>query len=430
MKLSRLVLFAAAGAVLAACAPGTASSTKSADQQTGTLKVWLYDEANRAPKEKVVAAAVADFKAAHPGSDVEVSYIPTDAGPRAEKMKGAFNDPASAPDVVEFGNTDLFGYVAAGGLADLTSELAGWSEGGDLPADLRDTAVVDGKTYGLPWWLGVRALYYRTDVFTELGLKAPTSYAELADAATKVRAAKPELLGIAVGGKYTFGALPFLWANGGDLAAKSGAKYAAAVNSDGSKAGVKAYTDLFSDAICPAQRCADLTGGKTVEAFASGTAGMAILPNSSRSAVEAGAAKGKYAVVPLPGAAAGSIAPAFSGGNDLGVLKSTQHRTLAADFLKTLGGKKHQLALFDAMGTLPTLTSARAEVVAKEPWLKPFTDTIAAGTKFVPKDQAWAKIDAQAVVPTMLQKVITGKADVTTATAEAATAMNAAFDGK
>ncbi|MFJ8041699.1 extracellular solute-binding protein [Kitasatospora sp. NPDC096147] len=430
MKLSRLVLFAAAGAVLAACAPGTASSTKSADQQTGTLKVWLYDEANRAPKEKVVAAAVADFKAAHPGSDVEVSYIPTDAGPRAEKMKGAFNDPASAPDVVEFGNTDLFGYVAAGGLADLTSELAGWSEGGDLPADLRDTAVVDGKTYGLPWWLGVRALYYRTDVFTELGLKAPTSYAELVDAATKVRAAKPDLLGIAVGGKYTFGALPFVWAGGGDLAAKQGAKYAAAVNSDASKAGVKAYTDLFTDAICPAQRCADLTGGKTVEAFASGTAGMAILPNSSRSAVDAGAAKGKYAVVPLPGQAAGSIAPAFSGGNDLGVLKSTQHRTLAADFLKTLGGKKHQLALFDAMGTLPTLTTARAEVVAKEPWLKPFTDTITAGTKFVPKDQAWAKIDAQAVVPNLLQKVITGKADVNAATAEAAVAMNAAFDGK
>ncbi|MFF2628321.1 extracellular solute-binding protein [Kitasatospora griseola] len=430
-KLARgAALAVLAGTVATACAPGTAKTASSEDKQTGTVKVWLYDEANRAPKEQVVAQAVADFKAKHAGVDVQVSYIPTDAGPRAEKMKGAFNDPSSAPDVVEFGNTDLFGYTASGGLADITSDLANWEEGKDLPQDLKDTAVVDGKTYGLPWWLGVRALYYRTDVFTELGLAAPTSYAELKSAAEKVRSAHGDMLGIAVGGKYTFGALPFVWANGGDLATANGSAYTSALDSEKSQAGVKAYTDLFTDGICPAQQCADLTGGKTVESFAAGKAGMAILPNSSRSAVEAGAAKGKYAIVPLPGADAGKIAPAFSGGNDLGVMKSTQHRSLAVDFIKELASKKNQLALFDAMGNLPTLTSARAEVVQKQPWLKPFTDTIAAGTKFVPKDAAWAKIDAQNVVPTMLQKVITGKADVAAATKEAAAAMNTSFSGK
>ncbi|WP_439676333.1 extracellular solute-binding protein [Embleya sp. MST-111070] len=430
MKIRSLAAVAVAGIALAACAPGTASKTKSADEQTGTLKVWLYDEANRAPKEKVVGAAVADFKAAHPKVNVEVGYIPTDAGPRAEKMKGAFNDPNSAPDVVEFGNTDLFGYVQAGGLADISGDLSNWSEASDLPKDLKDTTLVDGKIYGLPWWLGLRSLYYRTDVFTELGLKPPTSYAELVDAAKKVRQAKPDMLGIAVGGKYTFGGLPFLWANGGEIATQQGGKYAAAIDSPQSQAGVKAYTDLFAKDICPPQQCADLTGGKTVEAFAAGTAGMAILPNSSRSAVEAGTAKGKYAVVPLPGTAPGSIAPAFSGGNDLGVMKSSQHRSLAVDFMKILGGKKYQLQMFDAMGNLPTLASARGDVVAKDPWLKPFIDTLNAGTKFVPKDAAWAKIDSQSVVPTMFQKVITGKSDVSGATGEAKTVIDNAFAGK
>lgn len=430
MKFRSLAAVAVAGIALAACAPGTASKSKSADEQTGTLKVWLYDEANRAPKETVVNAAVAEFTAAHPKVKVEVAYIPTDAGPRAEKMKGAFNDPNSAPDLVEFGNTDLFGYVAAGGLADISTDLGSWSEAGDLPQDLKDTTVVDGKTYGMPWWLGVRSLYYRTDVFTELNIKAPTSYAELVDAAKKVRAAKPDMLGIAVGGKYTFGGLPFLWANGGDIATQEGVAYKAAIDSPQSRAGVKAYTDLFSKDICPAQQCADLTGGKTVEAFAAGTAGMAILPNSSRSAVEAGAAKGKYAVVPLPGNVPGSIAPAFSGGNDLGVMNSSRHRSLAVDFMKVLGGKKYQLQMFDAMGNLPTLASARGDVVAKDPFLKPFVDTLNAGTKFVPKDAAWAKIDSQAVVPTLFQKVVTGKADVAGATSEAKTAIDNAFAGK
>jgi N,N'-diacetylchitobiose transport system substrate-binding protein len=193
---------------------------------------------------------------------------------------------------------------------------------------------------------------------------------------------------------------------------------------------VKAYTDLFSPAICPPQQCADLTGGKTVDAFAAGVAGMAILPNSSRSKVDAGAAKGKYAVVPLPGAKPNSIAPAFAGGNDLGIMKATKHRTLAVQFAQLLASKEYQLKMYDAMGNLPTLTSARTEVVAKAEFLAPFMATMAAGTKFVPVDPAWTQIDAQTVVPTMLQKIVTGKATVDAATSEAATAIDAAFGGR
>src|SRR5439155_12636745 len=155
VKIIRWIAAAAAGAVLTACAPSTAPTTDTGDEKTGALKVWLYDEANRAPKEKVIGAAVKEFTAAHAGVTVEVSYIPTDAAPRAEKMKGAFNDPASAPDVVEFGNTDLAGYVANGGMADLTKDLDAWTEGKELPADLREAATVNGKVYGLPWWVGV-----------------------------------------------------------------------------------------------------------------------------------------------------------------------------------------------------------------------------------------------------------------------------------
>ncbi|GAA2581217.1 extracellular solute-binding protein [Dactylosporangium fulvum] len=415
-----------AGLLVAGCAPSTAPATGGTeDKTTGTLRVWLFDEPNRAPKEKVVGEAVKEFTAAHKDVTVDVSYIAVQT--RSERFKGAFNDPASAPDVVEYGNTDLPEYVAAGGLADVGKDVDGWAEGKELGADLRGSATVDGKLYGVPWYVGVRALYYRTDVFTELGLTPPASQEELFAAARKIRATRPELLGIAVGGKYTFGALPFVWDAGGDLATKSGTGYTAAINSPQSKVGVKAYTDLIKPDICPPQQCADLTGGKTVELFASGKAGMAILGNFNRAAVDAGAAKGKYAVVPLPGVKAGSVAPAFAGGNNLGVMKSTQHRTLAADFMKLLAGKKYQQQMYDAMGNLPTLTSARTELAGKEPFLKPFLDTIAAGTRFVPLDAAWGKIDAQAVIPTMLEKIVTGRATVDQATEEAATAMKAAF---
>ncbi|MFD8555882.1 extracellular solute-binding protein [Streptosporangium canum] len=416
----KILNWAAAGVALlalAACAPSTAPSASGGDDKSGTLRVWLFDEPNRAPKEKVVAEAIKEFGAANADVKVEVTYIPTTPA-RHEKFKGAFNDPASAPDVAEYGNTDLAEYAAAGGFADLSADLRSWPEGKDVGADLLKSATVDGKVYGLPWFIGIRALYYRTDVFEELGLKPPTTIGNLTSAAREIRKKKPELYGVAVGGEYTFGALPFVWDAGGDIES---------LDSPEARKGVQAYTDLLSDDNCPPQTCASLTGGKTVELFASGKAAMGILGNFSRSAVDAGAAAGKYAVVPLPGAKEGAIAPAFSGGNNLGVMKSSKHRSLAVKFLQLLGGKAYQTKMYEAMGNLPTLTSARDELAAKDSFLKPFLDTVAAGTRFVPIDPAWVKIDNQKVIPTMLQKIATKQATVEQATDEAAAAVKAAF---
>ncbi|NRQ32653.1 extracellular solute-binding protein [Nonomuraea sp. NN258] len=398
---------------LAACAPSTAPATGGGDEKTGTLRVWLYDEPNRAPKEKVVGEAIAEFTATHKDVKVEVTYIPTTPA-RHEKFKGAFNDPASAPDVAEYGNTDLAEYAAAGGFADLTADL----QGQDLTPDLLKSASVDGKVYGLPWFIGIRALYYRTDVFDELKLEPPTSIEELTTAARTIRAKKPDLYGIAVGGEYTFGALPFVWDAGGDITT---------LDSPEARKGVKAYTDLLSDDICPPQACVSLTGGKTVELFASGKAAMGILGNFSRSAVDAGAAAGKYKVVPLPGAAKGSIAPAFAGGNNLGVMKNAKHRSLAVAFMKLLGSRGYQMKMYQAMGNLPTLSGARQELATKEPFLQPFLDTVEKGTRFVPIDPAWVKIDNGKVIPTMLQKIATKQSTVDEATTEAATSVKAAF---
>ncbi|MEV8506005.1 extracellular solute-binding protein [Actinoplanes sp. NPDC051475] len=403
---------------LTACAPSTSSSGSPSDggARTGTVKVWLFDEPNRAPKEAVVKDAVAEFTGSHPDTKVDVAYIAVDT--RSERFKGAFNDPGSAPDVVEYGNTDLPEYAAAGGLADLGPAVSRWAEGADLSPDAKAGATYEGTLLGVPWYLGVRALYYRTDVFQELGLKAPTSIAELTTTARTIRARKPDMFGVAVGGKYTYAAMPFVWDAGGDIAA---------IDSAQSRAGLTAYTNLIAPDNCPPQQCADLTGGKTVDLFAGGKAAMGILGNFNRAAVDAGVAKGKYAVVPLPGSKPGSVAPAFAGGNNLGIMKNSKRPALAADFLTLLASKKYQTRMYEAMGNLPTLKSASAEVAAKDPFLKPFVATIAAGTRFVPLDPGWGKIDASAVLPTMIEKVATGKASVDQATAEAAKQIDAAL---
>lgn len=425
MRLGHVLAAVTAFAVIA-CAPVQSGPQDAAgDEKTGQLRVWLFDEVNREAKDAVVKAAVAEFEGKHPGVTVDVQYIQVQT--RAERFKAAFSDPGSAPDVAEFGNTDLAGFVAAGGFADVTADVDGWAEGADLLPSVLDTARVDGKLYGVPWYVGVRALYYRKDVFDRLGLKPPTTLAGIAPLARKIRDAEPDLLGISVGGKYVYGALPFVWANGGDIAKADGGTYTATIDSPQARAGLTQYTELLSDDICPPSTCAGNGGDASVEAFRAGKAAMTIGGDFNRKSVDASAAAGKYAVVPLPGVTEGSIAPAFAGGNLLGVLRGTERRTLAGEFVQLLAGKQYQRRMYDAMGNLPTFADVQAQVAESDPFLDPFIKTLENGTRFVPVTPAWAKIDAQAVLPTLLQQVATGEKDVAAAAADAAAAMNAAF---
>uniref|UniRef100_UPI0011808E68 extracellular solute-binding protein n=1 Tax=Streptomyces griseiscabiei TaxID=2993540 RepID=UPI0011808E68 len=202
MKLAARLLAPVAALTLAgltACAPQTSDNSASGeDEKTGTLRVWLFQEVSNEPKQKVVDTVVSAFEKAHDGAKVKIEYIPVET--RAQRIKAAFNDPKSAPDLIEYGNTDTAGYVKDGGLADVTADFNAWSESKDSDPTAKTSVTVDGKIYGAPFFVGVRALYYRTDVFEELGLEVPKTLDELTATAKQIRAAKPDLYGLAVGG--------------------------------------------------------------------------------------------------------------------------------------------------------------------------------------------------------------------------------------
>jgi multiple sugar transport system substrate-binding protein len=81
---------------------------------------------------------------------------------------------------------------------------------------------LDGAVYGIPLRGHPFMFFYRQDIFDELGLEVPTTWAELEQVAEIVKAEKPDMFPLSVyyginAGQNTFWWEALLWSNGGDL---------------------------------------------------------------------------------------------------------------------------------------------------------------------------------------------------------------------
>ncbi|MBP7694366.1 MAG: sugar ABC transporter substrate-binding protein [Anaerolineales bacterium] len=80
----------------------------------------------------------------------------------------------------------------------------------------------DGQQVGIPFRGHAFTLFYRQDLYDQLGLKVPTTWAELEANAKAIQAANPDIAGLApyygvAGGQNMFLWQSLLWSNGGDL---------------------------------------------------------------------------------------------------------------------------------------------------------------------------------------------------------------------
>ena len=146
--------------LLAGCARG------GADQRT-TVRFWAFGR-----EGEEVRKLVPEFERLHPDIRVEVQQVPWSAA--HEKLLTAFVGDAT-PDAAQLGNTWVPEFVSLGALAPLDQRLTGLR--GDSFPGIWDTNVVDGKTWGLPWYVDTRLLFYRTDLVAGVPWP-PKSWAE------------------------------------------------------------------------------------------------------------------------------------------------------------------------------------------------------------------------------------------------------------
>jgi len=206
-RLYTLLIVIMLSAGLAACVPPAAPTAVSQPQApaeaspappapAGAVTLTVWDIWAREEESKVIEALHAEFEAAHPG--VTINRVVKSFDDLKATAKLAFSSP-DGPDVAQInqGWSDMGAMVQGGLLVNLTpyAEKYGWSKKISPGIVARNSFTADGKSfgegnlYGVPPVAELVGVYYRKDIFQELGLNIPKTFAEFEALLEKVKAA-------------------------------------------------------------------------------------------------------------------------------------------------------------------------------------------------------------------------------------------------
>ena len=187
-------LGAAAALAIAGCSssgsttPGSASSSAAPAQ----LTVWRMGSSTPA-QVTWMNSVVSQFRKNYPAyakTQVKVVFIPWTN--RATDWTNALSSGKNAPDITELGNTDTPTQASLGMLANITTQVNAWSNKSNVVSGMLDNDTQSGTIYAVPWFGGVRGIWYRTDQFKAAGIASPpASWAELVSDAKKLMAKYP-----------------------------------------------------------------------------------------------------------------------------------------------------------------------------------------------------------------------------------------------
>jgi multiple sugar transport system substrate-binding protein len=366
-------------ALLPACAP------KAAD--TITLRFWGMGR-----EGEVVSELVPEFERRNPGIRVEVQQVPWSAA--HEKLLTGFVG-RSMPDIFQLGNTWVSEFAALGALApldELVRTSAVVDADGYFPG-IWDTNVVDGVTWGLPWYVDTRVLFYRKDLLAEAGFDSlPGDWAgwRRAMEAMKARAGpdryvlflplnewNPQvILGLSAGS-------PIL-ADNDTRGAFSGAEF---------RRGFDFYLACFDDGLAPPFAHADIAN--VYQEFDRGYVSMWITGpwnvGEFRRRLPADR-QHTWATAPIPGPTGRADGVSLAGGSSLAIYAGSPHREAAWALAEYLSEPDVQVRFRHLTGDLPARVEAwRDTSLAGDPNMASFGDQLRRVTS-TPKVPEWEQI--------------------------------------
>ncbi len=425
---------ASTGGSTASSSQPTSSGPAVDTSASGTLTVWLQQDAKTGWPD-LVTAATAGFNKQYPNVKVDVQFQNwTDHLTKFDTQLAA----GAAPDVIEMGNTEMTKYMIDGAFADLTADKASFPDSEHWLTGLANSAVLDGKVFGVPYYAGSRAIVYRSDLWQAAG--ASTTPATVDDVITGCKAVQAKATdrnfsAFYIPGKYWYMAMNFVYGAGGSIATSDNGKWAAQLNSADSQKGLAKWVELVkacskapvdTDESHPNEYLT-LVKKQSAAAYEAGwVPGTVTGPQNSQGTGGDPALAGKIAAMTLPGFAAGTPMPAFLGGSDLAIPVSSKHKDWAEAWLRLFIGSDSEKGLIKA-GNLPNTTTL-LDQAGQDPKLKPFADA-AKTSWFTPAAKNWVSVEKQNILQDMLTSILSGQQSTDQATKSADSKIDSLLNG-
>lgn len=389
-----------------------------------TLEVWVME--GTYPD---TGSYFDDLKAAfkdETGADLNIQLVPWD------EAHDKFTTAAAGdilPDVSEIGTTWVPEFAEAAIIADMTDMLEGDGLSDDLVEGLELAGTREDRIYGMPWYAGIRALFYRADIFDKHGLEVPTTWDELLTTALALKDLEPDMIAYPVPGGSEYSFYPYLWGAGGEIAVQDGETWTSAINSPEAVEGITFFTELATEHGLSVAAANTWTEADSLQSFQDGEAAMIVnggwtvgtLLNADEEW------DGRFGVMPMPGKD-GGVSPSFMGGSLVSVIEGTDEPDLSWELVKMMTTGEFAERWSQDTGFFPGQQSLLEEYAGSEdPYVAPFATQLAEGGKLVPITEKWGAVQAEQVVQQMLLAILTGKKDVATAADDAAAAMDRIF---
>jgi multiple sugar transport system substrate-binding protein len=285
-----------------------------------TIRFAVFSSVAESPQMKKFKKT---FEAEYP--NITVEYEPVPSGRAREKMLTEIAG-GNAPDTAFVDAGFVQELASRGALQSLDGYIAG-SEAvaaEDYVEGFRNTALLDGSMYGLPFDGETTGLFYRTDLFDAAGIEEPpATWEEFEQTAAALTDPSKKQYGVAMfSTEAAYYWYPWLWQAGGDLLSADGQD----VEFDSAEgvAAAEFYVNLARKYAPPDYLSSDSWNGRVT--FASGKAAMYIAGNwfAGNTISEFPDIEGKWATAPLPKGDAGCATTLA--GDSLIVLGTTEQQ--------------------------------------------------------------------------------------------------------
>lgn len=318
-----------------------------------TMQMW-----GRSVDQKVYEAIVAQWNSTQ-DNQIELTLIPP-----AEYIArvAAAASGGQLPDLLDVDLIYMPDFINQGLLQPITEKVNAYPKKADLsPGHVQVSTSDDGQIYGVPFYVDASSLFWNKDLYKQAGLdpeKGPTSWAEVADHAEKIRALGGDIYGFYFPGSgagpnaYTY--LPQIWAAGGDVIDYTAHKATMATDPAVREA-FQYYSDLWKAGVMPESVKAE-DGSTWMGTFATGNVGISPLGGGwgIRGVIEQNPEL-DFGVTYLPGKQSGQTA-SFAGGDTIAVTTAAQSVDAAWEFIEWSLSDEVQLELYAKNGAFTSRT--------------------------------------------------------------------------